>query len=554
MVLPPMGIAKELTRIARHPFATSVGMPAPSRAPRRKVADARPSSAARSARASTSADMLRARGPADEPEESGLDAVQEGILLLLRRHTGVDFTLYRASTVTRRIHRRMVINQITTMERLRKAAPRGRGGARRAPRGHAHHVDRLLPEPEGVRCARCDVVETGTATSTGTPSAYGYPVVPPDRKRTRSSWPSSRRRKACLTRPRLQMFATDLSRRAVDVARVGRYASNLLRDLAPERITRFFEEEAPGRLPRAQGGSGAGRLRTTRPPSRAAVLAPGARQLPQRAHLPGARDAAPGDVHLRPRPRPRWVPVPRRLGVSCVVRGEFDARRRQAQDLRTDRPRRRPCPRGPRDPARDATTGSGPSRARGDAERALADVGVARAADRVALGRYAPRRRPRRLRAAGRRVPRRHATVAEASRRKGDLRRAQDRARGAAARPCGRRSGRRPKTKGRGAEGDAARQARGAGARADLEVIPLRHSGKRYFLVCIETAPAKAARVPAARSRRGDLRSSPAALPEGTQSVRVLRQSRSPTCSTTWPRRRRTRRSQGAARGGDGRR
>src|SRR5215475_8947347 len=44
----------------------------------------------------------------------------------------------------------------------------------------------------------------------------------------------------------LQIFATDLDRDAIDQARAGRYPDNILADVSPERLRRFFVREEHG--------------------------------------------------------------------------------------------------------------------------------------------------------------------------------------------------------------------------------------------------------------------------------------------------------------------
>src|SRR5439155_264277 len=79
-VIPPKGIAKELARIARHPYVARNILPG--------AAEAAPDA-----------------GP-------GLNT----IFHVLRRATGVDFTHYRQTTILRRIQRRMVVHKIDKLE------------------------------------------------------------------------------------------------------------------------------------------------------------------------------------------------------------------------------------------------------------------------------------------------------------------------------------------------------------------------------------------------------------------------------------------------------
>ena len=49
---------------------------------------------------------------------------------------------------------------------------------------------------------------------------------------------------ALKTSYKVQVFATDIDRRAVTRARVGLFPAGILADLSPERLARFFTAEA----------------------------------------------------------------------------------------------------------------------------------------------------------------------------------------------------------------------------------------------------------------------------------------------------------------------
>src|SRR3989442_131799 len=85
-VLPPEDIAKELARIAEHPY---VAMPS------RPAVEADP-------------------GKAFDIKDAEQDALKK-IMMLLRNYRGVDFTLYRPNTIRRRIMRRMVLAKIKSL-------------------------------------------------------------------------------------------------------------------------------------------------------------------------------------------------------------------------------------------------------------------------------------------------------------------------------------------------------------------------------------------------------------------------------------------------------
>jgi two-component system, chemotaxis family, CheB/CheR fusion protein len=83
-VLPPSEIARELTRIASHPYIAPTGK-------------------------DTAADLV--------PEEHvGLNTIFQ----LIRKSTGVDFTHYRHTTIRRRVQRRMIVHKMDTLPRYVK--------------------------------------------------------------------------------------------------------------------------------------------------------------------------------------------------------------------------------------------------------------------------------------------------------------------------------------------------------------------------------------------------------------------------------------------------
>ena len=131
-VLSPKSIAKELARIATHPLVAghakrlALSEDEQTSATAHEDDETPPASGARGTRRAdvkqARAEMQTARGKAGEP---GFNK----ILLLLRNHTGVDFSRYKSTTIHRRVTRRMVLNKQDT---LGYAAPRRADGTWRA--------------------------------------------------------------------------------------------------------------------------------------------------------------------------------------------------------------------------------------------------------------------------------------------------------------------------------------------------------------------------------------------------------------------------------------
>ena len=158
----------------------------------------------------------------------------------------MDFSLYKSSTIQRRITRRMVLNKQDTLEDYAQFPARQRQGTRRALLRRAHQRDEFFPQPGSFRRSQAKVFpkllqQRGDeplrvwvlGCSTGQ-EAYSIAMAFVEAAE-----------KAPRTR-KLQVFATDLNEALLDKARHGLYAKSLAQDVSPERLRRFFVEEEGG--------------------------------------------------------------------------------------------------------------------------------------------------------------------------------------------------------------------------------------------------------------------------------------------------------------------
>jgi two-component system CheB/CheR fusion protein len=172
----------------------------------------------------------------------------EKVLLLLRAQTGNDFSLYKRSTIYRRIERRMGLHQIDGLPnyvRFLRENPRevellfkelliGVTSFFRDPPAWERFEQDVLPElcrarpPGGVLRAWVAGCSTGE-------EAYSLAMVLAEA--------SGRFAANNLS---FQVFATDLDRDAIDRARQGVYPTNIAADVSPERLRRFFVQEEHG--------------------------------------------------------------------------------------------------------------------------------------------------------------------------------------------------------------------------------------------------------------------------------------------------------------------
>jgi two-component system CheB/CheR fusion protein len=173
----------------------------------------------------------------------------ERVILLLRARTGQEFSLYKRSTVVRRIERRMAVHQLATvsayvrfleknpgeLDLLFKELLIGVTNFFRDPAVWQALLDTALPamfegRPEG-KVFRAWVPGCSTGEE-----AYGLAML------FREALDRVSPPLACS----LQIFATDLDRDAITRARQGLFRANIAADVSEARLARFFTPEAGG--------------------------------------------------------------------------------------------------------------------------------------------------------------------------------------------------------------------------------------------------------------------------------------------------------------------
>src|SRR5258706_1349690 len=205
MVLEPAEIARELVKIARHPFLRHA----------------------------------RARQPGDE-----ILLVEEQlqrIFFLLRNASGVDFTHYKQPTIKRRLQRRMVLHKINTIEQYLKLLQQNTSELNSLYQDLLIHVTRFFREPETFltlverifpqivrdRANNQPIRIWVPGCSTGE-EPYSVAIALLEFLGEQAGNTS------------LQIFATDISESAIERGRSGVYPESIAADVSAERLRRFF--------------------------------------------------------------------------------------------------------------------------------------------------------------------------------------------------------------------------------------------------------------------------------------------------------------------------
>jgi two-component system CheB/CheR fusion protein len=193
------------------------------------------------------------RTPLAHASEQGLEAKTQSALekaiILLRTHTGHDFSLYKKNTFNRRIERRMGIHQIgkigdyvrylqensQELDLLFKELLIGVTSFFRDPAIWEELRAKVLPALMASRPDGHVLRAWVPGCSTGE-EAYSLAMV---FKEVMEEIKPGKKMK-------LQVFATDLDKDAIDKARQGIYPENISADVAPQQMSRFFTKDEHG--------------------------------------------------------------------------------------------------------------------------------------------------------------------------------------------------------------------------------------------------------------------------------------------------------------------
>jgi two-component system, chemotaxis family, CheB/CheR fusion protein len=209
-ILPPEGIARELARIARHPYVRPDGAEA-------------------------------AEVPATD--HSGLNMIFQ----LLSRSTGVDFTHYRQTTILRRIQRRMVVHKIDRLAEYVKYIQTNPSEIKALYQDMLINVTSFFRNPGVFEAMKKEVftqilkdrgpeisVRIWTPGCASGEETYSVAIALLEYLGDKTAEVS------------IQLFGTDVSETSIVKARAGVYPENIQGDVSAERLRRFFTRTEGG--------------------------------------------------------------------------------------------------------------------------------------------------------------------------------------------------------------------------------------------------------------------------------------------------------------------
>jgi two-component system, chemotaxis family, CheB/CheR fusion protein len=209
-ILPPVGIAKEIARIRRHPYISD-------------------------------------RHSA-EVQHLGDGSDMEQIFRLLRRLTTVDFSGYKSPTIGRRIQRRMALQKIEKLTDYGNLLHRDSREVDALYQDLLINVTSFFRNPEAFAALRQlaypPILEARTSAS------GAIRIWVPGCSTGEETYSHAMSIVEFLGEERadipIQVFGTDLSESAIQRARAGVYKENIEADLTPARLRRFFYKSDGG--------------------------------------------------------------------------------------------------------------------------------------------------------------------------------------------------------------------------------------------------------------------------------------------------------------------
>jgi two-component system CheB/CheR fusion protein len=202
-ILSPAAIAVELNRIASLPFM----------APRPHI---------------------------DEGLPTG-DAPMQRVYQLLRKASGVDFSQYKQTTITRRLQRRLVLNKIPNLDRYVHFLEENPGEIRFLYEDILIHVTCFFRDPATFQALKEQVLPQvfGRLASGGT-ARFWVPGCSTGEEAYSLAITALEFAAEHDLEKHVQIFATDISETAIQKARAGSYSEAITQDVSPERLRRYF--------------------------------------------------------------------------------------------------------------------------------------------------------------------------------------------------------------------------------------------------------------------------------------------------------------------------
>jgi two-component system CheB/CheR fusion protein len=185
-------------------------------------------------------------GTVDAEAENGEEGLRQ-LCTLLHSHTRHDFSLYKSKTLLRRAERRVAITHSKSLDAYIAFARRSPAELELLFQDFLIGVTNFFRDPEAFRSletqaipslfadkAAGDSIRVWSAGCATGEEPYSLAILLFEHQETRNE------------HFHVQIFATDVDRRAIFTARAGLFPASIANDVSPERLARFFTLEPGG--------------------------------------------------------------------------------------------------------------------------------------------------------------------------------------------------------------------------------------------------------------------------------------------------------------------
>ncbi|SEH06109.1 chemotaxis protein CheB [Candidatus Venteria ishoeyi] len=183
--------------------------------------------------------------PRQVPVSNKMENALKKLFILLRAQTSHDFSLYKLSTIRRRVERRMAVHQIDSIDMYVKYMQQsatevdtlfrdlliGVTHFFRDPEAFEYIEKRVMPQLFADR-ASDSLIRIWVPGCASGEEAYSLAILLAEYQEAR---------KMCF---KIQIFATDIDNQAISTARAGLYPASISADISEERLARFFTSES----------------------------------------------------------------------------------------------------------------------------------------------------------------------------------------------------------------------------------------------------------------------------------------------------------------------
>lgn len=205
LILSPEQIAEELIRIAHHPY------------------------------------VVKALPTAEEDEPPRYQDDLSHIFLILRNQCHVDFSLYKANTVKRRMERRMALNRVDNLKAYAEFLSTNPDEVKALYADILIHVTSFFRDPETFEVLKEKVFPNLMVNrAPGAPIRIWIPGCSTGEEPYSIAITLLEFLGEKHSHTPIQIFASDISEQAIQKARLGEYPDMISDNVSPERLARFF--------------------------------------------------------------------------------------------------------------------------------------------------------------------------------------------------------------------------------------------------------------------------------------------------------------------------